>query len=393
MSKKTIKDIDVRGKRVLVRVDFNVPVNESGEITDDSRIRLSLPTINYLREQGASVIVCSHFGRPGGKVVEKERLAPMRRRLGELIGAGVLDAGGPAGLQPARVAAAMKPGQVALLENLRFDPGEEKNDDAFAASLASLADIYVDDAFAAAHRAHASVVGVAKRLPAVAGLLMAREIEMLSAALNASSRPAVAIVGGAKVADKIQVLTHLAPRMDALLIGGGMVAAFFKAKGLGSGKADVTPAEVEAAKSLLASSKPAVFLPADVVVATAFSADAKAQTVAASAVPADALILDIGPQARKAYTAEIAKARSVIWNGPMGVFEWPQFAEGTKAVAQAVSANRDAMTVVGGGSTAEVVEKLGLRDRFTHVSTGGGASLEFLEGRVLPGVAALLDRS
>jgi len=378
---------------VLVRVDFNVPVNAAGEITDDSRIRLSLPTINYLREHGAAVIACSHFGRPGGKVVLKERLTPMRRRLGELIGAEVLDAGGPAGPQPASVAAAIKPGQVALLENLRFDPGEEKNDDTFAASLASLADIYVDDAFAAAHRAHASVVGVAKLLPAVAGLLMAREIEMLSAALNASSHPAVAIVGGAKVADKIQVLTHLAPRMDALLIGGGMVAAFFKAKSLGCGKAEVTPAEVEAATWLLALPKPAVLLPADVVVAASFSADAKAQTVPASAVPADALILDIGPQARKAFAAEIAKARSVIWNGPMGVFEWPQFAEGTKAVAQAIAANRDATTVVGGGSTAEVVERLGMRDHFTHVSTGGGASLEFLEGRVLPGVAALLDRS
>ncbi len=377
----------------MVRVDFNVPVNAAGEITDDSRIRLSLPTINYLREHGAAVIACSHFGRPGGKVVLKERLTPMRRRLGELIGAEVLDAGGPAGPQPASVAAAIKPGQVALLENLRFDPGEEKNDDTFAASLASLADIYVDDAFAAAHRAHASVVGVAKLLPAVAGLLMAREIEMLSAALNASSHPAVAIVGGAKVADKIQVLTHLAPRMDALLIGGGMVAAFFKAKSLGCGKAEVTPAEVEAATWLLALPKPAVLLPADVVVAASFSADAKAQTVPASAVPADALILDIGPQARKAFAAEIAKARSVIWNGPMGVFEWPQFAEGTKAVAQAIAANRDATTVVGGGSTAEVVERLGMRDHFTHVSTGGGASLEFLEGRVLPGVAALLDRS
>jgi phosphoglycerate kinase len=392
MSKKTVQDVEVRGKRALVRVDFNVPVNDAGEITDDSRIRLSLPTINYLQEHGASVIACSHFGRPGGKTVEKFRLTGVRRRLGELLGAEVLDAGGPGGPQPARVAASIKPGQVALIENLRFDPGEEANDAAFAKSLAALADIYVDDAFAAAHRAHASVVGVAKHLPAVAGLLMAREIEMLGAAVNASLRPAVAVVGGAKVADKIQVLTHLAPRMDSLLIGGGMVAAFFRAKGMSGGKAEVTPAEIAAAQRLLASGRPEVLTPVDVVVGEALAAGVPALTVPATAVPPDAWILDIGPQARTAYSVEIARARSVIWNGPMGVFEWPQFAEGTTAIARAIASNRTATTVVGGGSSVEVVEQLGLRDGFTHVSTGGGASLEFLEGKTLPGVAVLLDK-
>jgi phosphoglycerate kinase len=392
MHKQTVRDIDVRGKRVLLRVDFNVPVNDVGEITDDSRIRLSLPTIGYLREHGAAVIACSHFGRPDGKVVEKYRLTAVRKRLSELIGTEVVDAGGPGGPQPGRVAQGLKPGQVALLENLRFDPGEEANSPAFAQSLASLGDIYVDDAFAAAHRAHASVSGVTRFLPAVAGLLMAREIQMLGAALDSPAKPAVAVVGGAKVADKLQVLTHLAAKVDVILVGGGMVAAFLRAAGHSSGSARVTAADVQAAQDLLASLSPLTHMPRDVVVATSFSADAPATVVDDDKVPVDALVLDIGPVTRRAYASDIARARSVIWNGPMGVFEWPQFAEGTKAVAQAIAANRQAVTVVGGGATAEAVEKLGIRDRFTHVSTGGGASLEFLEGKVLPGVAALLDR-
>ena len=391
MNKKTGRDIDVRGKRVLLRVDFNVPVNDAGEITDDSRIRLSLPTIGYLREHGAAVIACSHFGRPDGKAVEKYRLTAMRKRLSELIGSAVVDAGGPGGPGPGSVARDLKPAQVALLENLRFDPGEEANSPAFALSLASLADVYVDDAFAAAHRAHASVSGVARHLPAVAGLLMAREIEMLGAALDSPARPAVAVVGGAKVADKLQVLTHLAGRVDVILVGGGMVAAFLRAAGHSGGSTQVTAAEVQAARDLLGSLSPLVHIPRDVVVAPSFSADAPARVVDDDNVPQHTLVMDIGPVTRRAYASEIARARSVIWNGPMGVFEWPQFAEGTRAVAQAIAANRHAITVVGGGSTAEAVEKLGIRDKFTHVSTGGGASLEFLEGKILPGVAALLD--
>lgn len=392
MNKQTVRDIEVRGKRVLLRVDFNVPVNDAGEIADDSRIRLSLPTISYLRESGAAVIACSHFGRPDGKVVEKYRLTAVRNRLSELIGSEVMDAGGPGGPGPGRVAQALNPGQVALLENLRFDPGEEANSPGFARSLASLADIYVDDAFAAAHRAHASVSGVARHVPAVAGLLMAREIEMLSAALDSPARPAVAVVGGAKVADKLQVLTHLAGRVDVILVGGGMVAAFLRASGHSGGSAKVTAADVQAAQDLLGSLSPLVHIPRDVVVGDSFSADASARVVDDDQVPQDAVVLDIGPVTRRAYASDIARARSVIWNGPMGVFEWPQFAEGTRAVARAIAANRQAVTVVGGGSTAEVVEKLGIRDQFSHVSTGGGASLEFLEGKTLPGVAALLDK-
>jgi phosphoglycerate kinase len=392
VSKKTVRDIDVSGKRVLLRVDFNVPANDAREITDDSRIRLALPTINYLRQHGAAIIVCSHFGRPAGKVMEQYRLTAVRKRLGELLGLTVIDAGGPSGQWPAKVAAGLRPGQVAMLENLRFDPGEETNDPKFALSLASLASVYVDDAFGAAHRAHASITGVAKHLPAVAGLLMEKELEMLGAVLSSAKRPAVAIIGGAKVADKIQVLTNLAPKMDTLLIGGGMVSAFLRAKGLGGGKAEVTTAETEAAKHLMAAGKPVVLLPADVVTGDKFAENAKAVETRSDRVPPDALVLDIGHQAQKAFAAEIAKAKLIVWNGPVGVFEWHHFADGTRAVAEAIAANRDATTVVGGGSTAEVVEKLGIRDKFTHVSTGGGASLEFLEGKTLPGVAVLLDK-
>ncbi len=392
MSKKTVRDIDVNGKRILLRVDFNVPANDAREITDDSRIRMVLPTINFLRQHGAAIIVCSHFGRPGGKVMEQYRLTAVRKRLGELLGLTVIDAGGPTGQWPAKVAAGLRPGQVAMLENLRFDPGEEANDAKFALSLAAMASIYVDDAFGAAHRAHASITGVARHLPAVAGLLMEKELEMLGAVLSSARRPALAVIGGAKVADKIQVLTNLVPKMDTVLIGGGMVSAFLKAKDLSGGKAEVTAEEAEAARRLLAGSKPAVLLPADVVTGDRFAENARAVETLMDRVPPDALVLDIGRQAQRAFAAEIAKAKLIIWNGPVGVFEWHHFADGTQAIAQAIAANRDATTVVGGGSTAEVVEKLGMRNKFTHVSTGGGASLEFLEGKTLPGVAVLLDK-
>jgi len=393
LSKRTVDDIDAAGKRVLVRVDFNVPSSdETGEIADDSRIRAALPTIKRLLGQGAMVILCSHFGRPKGEVVDSLRLTPVRRRLGELLGMEVLDGGGPAGEQPARVAASLEPGQVALLENLRFDPREEANDPGMARELASLADLYVNDAFGAAHRAHASTAGVAAYLPAVAGLLMARELEMLGMILASPRHPVVAVIGGAKVSDKIAVLTHLARTVDVILVGGGMTGAFLRADGFSSGAGEVTRDEMEAARQLLDSPRPLVMTAIDVVAADCFQADSPAETVPAQSVPDGKLIVDIGPETREMYAREIARALTIIWNGPVGVQEWERFAGGTHAVARAVAANSEAVTIVGGGSTVEVVGSLGLRDKMTHVSTGGGASLEFLEGKTLPGVAALQDK-
>ncbi|MBM3956565.1 MAG: phosphoglycerate kinase [Gemmatimonadetes bacterium] len=392
MGKRTIRDIDAAGKRVLVRVDFNVPVSDgTGEITDDSRIRASLPTIRELLEQGAAVILCSHFGRPRGRVVESLRLGPVRTRLEELLRMEIIDAGGPTGEEPARVAASLRPGRVALLENVRFDSREEANDPGMARELADLADLYVNDAFGAAHRAHASTAGVAAYLPAVAGLLMARELEMLGMILTSPRHPLVAVIGGAKVSDKIAVLRHLSRTVDVILVGGGMTAAFLRAKGFGCGAAEVTDGEIAAARHLLDSPGPLLMTPTDVVVADRFAADAPAQTVGAEGVPDGKLILDIGPRTREAYGREIGRALTIVWNGPVGVQEWQRFAQGTHAVARAIAANSKAVSVVGGGSTVEVVGSLGLRDRMTHVSTGGGASLEFLEGKVLPGVAALQD--
>ena len=393
LGKRTVEDIDAAGKTALVRVDFNVPVSdETGKITDDSRIRAALPTIQRLLRQGAAVILCAHFGRPNGKVVESLRLRPVRERLEELIGVPVADAGGPAGEQPAMVAAALREGQVAMLENVRFDPREEANDPGMARELASLADLYVNDAFGAAHRAHASTAGVAAYLPAVAGLLMARELEMLGMILASPRHPVVAVIGGAKVADKIAVLTHLAQTVDVILVGGGMTGAFLRADGFSSGAGEVAESEIAAARQLLDSPRPLIMTAVDVIAADRFCADAPAETVPARSVPDGKLILDIGPDTRKLYAQEIAGARTIIWNGPVGVQEWDRFAGGTHAVARAIAANSEAVSIVGGGSTVEVVGALGLRDRMTHVSTGGGASLEFLEGRTLPGVAALDDR-
>lgn len=392
MTKKTVRDIDLDGKTCLVRVDFNVPTEPgTGRIADDSRIRAVVPTVHHLQSSGAKIVLCSHFGRPKGKPDDEFRMAPIRQRASEWLDTDIVDAGGPAGPEPARVVKSLKPGGIAMLENLRFDPGEEKNDPEFAKSLASLADIFVSDAFGAAHRAHASVVGVADYLPAVAGYLMEREIKMLTRALESNEKPALAAVGGAKVADKIQVLTNLAKHMDSVLIGGGMVGAFLKAQGYSSGSAEITEEEVHTAGQLLFSSSAKIMTPADVVVAAAFTKDAKAEVFDATEVPEDRLILDIGPKTRANYAEEIIGAKKIIWNGPMGVVEWPQFAEGTLAVARAIAAVPDAFKVVGGGSTAAVIEDEGLRDKITHVSTGGGASLEFLEGKTLPGVAALDD--
>ncbi len=387
---KTLSDLEPAGRRCLVRVDFNVPFAPGTQtIIDDSRIAAALPTIENLLGRGASLVVCSHLGRPKGKRVPELQMAPVRHRFTELLGADVVDCGGPAGPESAHVASSLRPGQVGMLENLRFDPGEESNDDEFSKSLASLADVYVNDAFGAAHRAHASVVGVTQHLPSYAGLLMEKELEMLGRVLGSHEKPSIALIGGAKVADKIGVISNLLAGVDRVLIGGGMVAAFLRAMGMQSGAATLDEAEVETAGTLLREHGDKLGLPTDVTVAGEFSPDAAASVVKADNVAENSLVLDIGPATADAYSTEIGRARTILWNGPMGVAEWEQFSLGTRAVADAVSSNTAAVSVVGGGSTAEVVSRLGLERKITHVSTGGGASLEFLEGRVLPGVAAL----
>ena len=390
MNKRSIRDVDVDGKSVLIRVDFNVPTRD-GVISDDSRIKAALPTLNLLKDSGAKTVVCSHFGRPKGQVVETLRLSPVQARLSELLGVEVRDAAGPNGNEPAQVISQLSSGEFALLENLRFEPGEEANDAEFSKHLASLADIYVNDAFGAAHRAHASTTGIADHLPAYTGLLMERELEMLGNSLDSSTGPAVAIVGGAKVADKIRVLRHLAEKVDTILVGGGMVAAFFKAQGHSGGAASVSEDDVAAARRLLDSGGANVVLPADVVTAPEFQQDPPASVHDSSDVPDTELILDIGPRASKEYARIISLVSTIIWNGPMGVFECAEFANGSVSIANAVAANKKATSVIGGGSTAEIVGSLGLVEQISHVSTGGGASLEFLEGKVLPGVAALDD--
>ncbi len=386
----TLSDLEPAGRRCLVRVDFNVPFAPGTQtIIDDSRILAALPTIENLLARGASLVVCSHLGRPKGKRVPELRMAPVRHRFAELLGAEVVDCGGPVSPEAVHMASSLGPGQVGMLENLRFDPGEESNDDGFSEGLASLADIYVSDAFGAAHRAHASVVGVTKHLPSYAGLLMEKELEMLGRVLGSHEKPSIALIGGAKVADKIGVISNLLAGVDRVLIGGGMVAAFLRAGGMQSGAATLDEAEVETAGMLLREHGDKLGLPTDVTVAGEFSPNATASVVNADAVAENGLVLDIGPATTDAYAREIGRARTILWNGPMGVAEWEQFSHGTRAVADAVSSNSAAVSVVGGGSTAEVVSRLGLEEKITHVSTGGGASLEFLEGRVLPGVAAL----
>jgi phosphoglycerate kinase len=391
MLKKTVRDINLAKKRILVRVDFNVPQDKSGHITDDTRVRAALPTIQYLRDQGAKVILCSHLGRPKGKVAEEFRLTPVAVRLSELLGAPVLTTSDCIGPEVEKAARYLKPSEVLLLENLRFHSEEEGNDPAFAKQLASVADIYVNDAFGTAHRAHASTEGVTHYLPSVAGLLMERELSFLGQATANPDRPYVAILGGAKVSDKIAVIENLLPKVDRLIVGGGMANTFFKAQGLEIGASLVEDDKVELAKDLLNRGGEKLLLPVDVVVADAFSADARHQTVAVNKVPAGWRILDIGPRSVKKFRSVVKGARTVVWNGPMGVFEFPAFATGTVAVAKALAAS-DATSVIGGGDSAAAVEQAGLADKITHISTGGGASLEFLEGKVLPGVAALLDK-
>lgn len=390
--KKTVRDVALSDKRVLVRVDFNVPL-EGSRITDDTRIRAALPTIRYLVQQRARVILCSHLGRPKG-VTPGLSLAPCAARLGELLEQPVAMAPDCIGPEAGALAAALQPGQVLLLENLRFHPEEEKNDPAFAQQLAGLAAVYVNDAFGTAHRAHASTEGVARYLPAVAGFLMEKEISVIGAALAAPERPFVAIIGGAKVSDKIGVIENLLSKVDCLVIGGGMANTFLKARGFDMGKSLVEAERVELAAELIRRAAAAgveLLLPDDLVVAAEFKADAPARTVAADAVPADWLALDIGPATAARYSQRVAVAGTALWNGPMGVFEFPAFAAGTLALARAMSDCRG-VSIVGGGDSVAAVEQMGLAEKMTHVSTGGGASLEFLEGKTLPGVACLQDK-
>jgi len=390
--KKTIRDVDVEGRRVLVRVDFNVPM-EDGKITDDHRIREAAPTIRDLIGRRAKVILASHLGRPKGKVDESLRLTPIARRLSEVLGQPVPLLPDCVGPEVEAAVVRMEPGQVVLLENLRFHPGEEANDPAFAAALARLADLYVNDAFGTAHRAHASTVGVAAHLPAVAGLLMEKELHHLGQALNAPRRPFVAILGGKKVSDKIGVIRHLLTRADALLIGGGMAYTFLRAQGHDIGASICEIDRLDMASQLLkdaARRQIGMHLPGDVVVATVPEAGAEHKVVDAGAIPRDWMGVDIGPRTAKHFAQVISESGTVVWNGPMGIFEIPAFAAGTRAVAEAMAKSK-AVTVVGGGDTAAAVEEFGLADKMTHISTGGGASLEFLEGRELPGIAVLQD--
>ena len=394
MDKKTVRDIDVAGKRVLLRVDFNVPLDPATRaIADDSRIRAALPTIQHLLEREARPIVCSHLGRPKGPD-PKESLAPVAPRLSEIAGVPVHLTSDCIGPEVKAAAEALPAGALLLLENLRFHPGEERNDDAFAEALASPADFYVNDAFGAAHRAHASTAGVGKFLPAVAGLLMEKELLFLGKALSAPDRPMAAVVGGAKISDKIAMLENMVGRVQSLLIGGGMAATFLKARGLEAGRSLLEPEKVEVAARLerQANEKGVSFLlPLDLIVAERFEADAPCRTVPAAGVPQDWVVMDIGPQTQDLFQSELRSCKTVVWNGPLGVFEMPHFASGTQSMAQCL-AGLKATTIVGGGSTAQAVYELGLAERMSHVSTGGGASLEFLEGKTLPGVAALMDK-
>jgi phosphoglycerate kinase len=394
MNKQTVRDVDVAGKRVLVRVDFNVPLDAEGRVADATRIREALPTINYLRERGARVILMSHLGRPDGQVRESLRLAPVAEVLQQLLGAPVRYVRDCVGPEVEAAVAALQPGEVLLLENLRFHPEEEQNDAAFSRQLAALGDLYVDDAFGTAHRAHASTEGITHYLPAVAGLLMEKELDAFSRILDAPERPFAAIIGGAKVSTKIGVLRNLLGKVDRLLIGGGMANTFLKAQGHEVGRSLVEPDKLDVAADLLRAAAQAgveVVLPVDAVVVDRLEAEAPRRVVPIDAVPPDLLIADIGPATVERFAQALADARTVLWNGPMGVFEVPPFAAGTRALAEIVG-RLNAVTVIGGGDTVAAVEQAGCADRMTHISTGGGATLELLEGRVLPGVAALLDR-
>ena len=394
-NKKTVRDVDVTGKKVLCRCDFNVPQDkETGAITDDTRIRAALPTLNYLLDHGAAVIACSHLGKPKGEWKKSLSLAPVAVRLGELLGREVIFAADVVGEDARAKAAALQPGQIMLLENLRFEPGEEKNDPAFARALAGLADVYVSDAFGTVHRAHASTAGVAAYLPAVSGFLIEKELAVMGKALQDPKRPLVAILGGSKVSSKIGVINHLLDIADTIIIGGGMAYTFIKALGGSVGTSLLEEDRLDYCREMMdkAKAKGVKFLlPVDTLCAAEFSADAKPELVDTMAIPDDRMGMDIGPKTIALFSDAVKDAGTVIWNGPMGVFEFPAFAEGTRALAKAL-ADTDAITIVGGGDSAAAVAQLGYADKMTHISTGGGASLEFLEGKELPGVACLLDK-
>jgi phosphoglycerate kinase len=395
MNKLTIRDIDVANKRVLVRADFNVPLGgDNGVITDDSRIQATLPTIKYLTERGAKIILCSHLGRPKGKVVEKLRMTVVARRLSQILGRKVIVANDGIGPEVDRAVAALKPGDVLLLENIRFHPQEEANDNGFAQTLARLADIYVNDAFGACHRSHASIVGITRYLPAVAGLLVEKEIEVLEGLLANPNHPFAELAGGAKVSDKIKTLENTMDKVDFLLIGGGMAATFLKAKGYEVGLSLVENDKLGLATKLMqraAKRKLPLILPVDVVAAAEVSAEAEYNIVAVEEIPPQWRIMDIGPKTIDSFSRELGRCQTIFWNGPMGVYEIAQFARGTQAMARLL-AELEATTIIGGGSTAEIVTELKLADKMTFVSTGGGASLRFLSGEKLPGVEALLNR-
>jgi phosphoglycerate kinase len=389
-SKKTVKDIDVKGKRVLVRVDFNVPIKD-GKVGDDTRIRAAMPTLKYLLENGASLVLCSHLGRPKDGPDPAFSLKPVAEYLGQLLGKPVAFAEDCIGPKAEEAAKALRPGDVLVLENTRFHKEEKKNDEGMAKQLAALADIYVNDAFGSAHRAHASTEGVAKFLPAVAGLLLEKEIRYLGQAVADPEKPFVAILGGAKISDKIGVIKNLLTKADAILIGGGMANTFFKAQGYPVGDSLVEDEALDTAKELLDEAGTRLRLPVDVVIADKFEADAQKKTMDMAAIPDGWRILDIGPQTVENYSKTIKEAKTVVWNGPMGVFEFPEFAKGTFGVAHAL-AESDAVTIVGGGESVAAVKQSGNASKITHISTGGGASLEMLEGITLPGVAALQDK-
>jgi phosphoglycerate kinase len=393
MNKKTVRDVDVAGKTALVRVDFNVPLDKRGHVTDATRIEAALPTIRYLQEQGAKVVLMSHLGRPDGKVVESMRMAPAAAELQRLLGQPVKTAPDCVGPEVEKLVKGLKPGEVLLLENLRFHPEEEANDPQFAKQLASLGDIYVNDAFGTAHRAHASTEGVAHYLTAVAGFLMQKELDALGGIIENPQRPLAAIIGGAKVSSKIKVLQNLLDKVDVLLIGGGMANTFLKAKGYNVGKSLLEEDKVQVASDLMKQAQDKgveLGLPIDVVAAAKFEPDSETKIVDADSVPEDWTIVDIGPKTVEEFRALLLPAKTVFWNGPMGVFEMPSFASGTKAIAEILS-KLEATTIVGGGDSVAAVEQMGYADRMSHISTGGGASLELIEGRTLPGVTALQD--
>ncbi len=392
MQKKTVRDVDWQGKRALVRVDFNVPQDDQGNITDDARIQAALPTINYLREQGASVVLMSHLGRPKGGPDPKYSMKPIAEHLSSLLGTDVQFVDEVAGPKAESAAKSLPAGGVLVLENTRFETGETKNDSALSKSLAKLGDVFVNDAFGSAHRAHSSTAGVASYLPAVAGFLMEKELEFLGTALEDPKHPFVAIMGGAKISDKISVIEKLLDKVEVILIGGGMANTFLAAQGYEMGKSLVEKEALATAEDLLSKGAGIIHLPVDLRVGAEFAADTQSQIVSIEEVPTQWMALDIGVATIAHYANRLSGARTVVWNGPMGVFEFPAFAKGTVAIADILANLQNATTIIGGGDSAAAVRQAGLEDRMTHVSTGGGASLEFLEGKELPGVAVLQDK-